>query len=58
MKDKIASMCEEFESEFTGTLNAVAMEMTKHMSVHGVNAWAVFKNEDGTSVENLDLQKA
>lgn len=40
------------------SLHAVGAVMSKHLSIRGVNAWSTFKNLDGTSVANLDLQAA
>lgn len=40
------------------SLHSVGAKMSRHLTIHGVNAWTSFKNTDGTSVANLDLQKA
>lgn len=40
------------------SLHSVGAKMSKHLTIRGVNAWTSFKNTDGTSVANLDLQKA
>ena len=45
----------EYPEEFP-SLNAVAGVMLKHLTLRSLNAWSAFKNLDGTSVENLDLQ--
>jgi len=45
----------EYPEEFP-SLNAVANVMLKHLTLRSLNAWSAFKNLDGTSVENLDLQ--
>jgi hypothetical protein len=45
----------EYPEEFA-SLNAVANVMLKHLTLRSLNSWSAFKNLDGTSVENLDLQ--
>lgn len=45
----------EYPEEFP-SLNALAEVMLKQMTLRTINAWSAFKNIDGTSVENLDLQ--
>jgi len=45
------------DEEYEGlSLHAVGTMMSKHLSIRGVNAWTSFKNIDGTSVANLDIQ--